>query len=58
MNGTETQSIKELVAWGGLDDAESKDPDTTWPVDPCGQKFILEGYVRGWGLTGAAVDVD
>ena len=54
----ETQSIKELVAWGGLDDAESRDPETTWPVYSRVQKFILDGYVRGWGLTGADVDVD
>ena len=53
-----TQSIKELVAWGGLDNAAEQDPQTTWPVDSRVREFIIDGYLRGWGLTGEDVDLD
>ena len=53
-----TQSIKELVAWGGLQDVEDLSPDSPWPVHSRVRDFIVDGYVRGWGLTGSDVDLD
>eukprot|EP00973_Karenia_brevis_P048206 6690311-Karenia_brevis.AAC.1 len=29
-----------------------------WPVHPDVMSFIVNGYLRGWGLSGANVDLD
>jgi hypothetical protein len=60
------KEIKELVAWGGVsvDMMKKSNEDATtactkdWPVDVKVMKFVVEGYIRGWGMSGETVDLD
>ena len=58
--------IKEYLAWGGCDLAALKSNGVprreacarAWPVHPEVFQFIVDGYLRGWGVTGGNVDLD
>ena len=60
------KEIKELVAWGGVDiqglkkaHQDSSEPCTEiWPIDQRVFKFVVDGYIRGWGMSGDNVDLD
>ena len=50
--------IKEMLAWGGICDAELRDPGEPWPVHDDVKQFVLEGYRRGLTLDASNVDLD
>ena len=60
------KEIKELVAWGGVDIQDlkkalqdSSEPCTKpWEIDSRVFKFVQDGYIRGWGMSGGNVDLD
>ena len=52
------QSIKELLAWGGTRPHDDIDVDKEWPVHDDLFDFFVNGYLRGWGMTGKTVDLD
>ena len=52
------QRIKEMLAWGGVPDAELKDAAQPWPVHQDVTQFVLEGYKRGLQLDASSVDLD
>ena len=52
------QTLKEKLAWGGTLPHPTWSPDQEWSVDDDVVDFLLEGYLRGWGLTGARVDLE
>lgn len=59
------RAIKELPAWGGtnLEELKASHSDTpdicfqSWPVHPKVFDFVVQGYLRGWGLSGRNVDL-
>ena len=52
------QHIKEMLAWGGIDDAELRNPDDPWPVHDDVKQFVVEGYKRGLTVDASNVDLD
>ena len=50
--------LKELLAWGGSEPTPAYFNSDLRPVDPQVSNFVLEGYLRGVGLTGGNVDLD
>ena len=52
------QGIKEKIAWGGLPLEAAPTCNQQWQVDEAVKTFILEGFLRGWGMTGENVDLD
>ena len=54
----EMQALKELVAWGGTLPEEGAEVRQAWPVEPAVFDFVIDGYLRGWGLTADIVDLD
>ena len=51
--------LKELLAWGGSEPNKNKlCADEVRSVDPQAAEFVLEGYLRGVGLTGENVDLE
>ena len=47
-----------MLAWGGICDAELRDPGEPWPVHDDLKQFVLEGYRRGLTLDASNVDLD
>ena len=52
------QSLKEDLAWGGAVPPTTATPDTPWSVSTEVEDFVLDSYLRGWGLSGVNVDLD
>ena len=62
-------ACEELIAWGGslpegrLELSEEMGDVTSidtrpWPVDDALQSMVIEGYLRGWGISGKNVDLE
>ena len=62
-------ACEELIAWGGslpegrLELSEERGDVTSidtrpWPVDDALQSMVIEGYLRGWGISGKNVDLE
>ncbi len=52
------QQIKEKFAWGGTLPQGTDTTESIWTVDADVVDFVVDGYLRGWGLSGSNVDLD
>ncbi len=52
------QQLKEKIAWGGSLPDGRRSADDQWPVDSEVVHFVDDGYLFGWGLSGANVDLE
>ena len=52
------QRLKELLAWGGVEASVLDHEFPTAEVHTDVFEFVMEGYLRGWGMTGQNVDLD
>ncbi len=52
------RDIKEKLAWGGTLPDETFQADKPWPVDEAIWNFIVDGYLRGWGINGSNVSLE
>ena len=43
---------------GGTIPLDNADPESSWTVDQDVEDFVVDGYLRGWGLTGQNVSLD
>ena len=52
------QKLKEMLAWGGVENAEHRQATEAWPVHRDVLNFVVEGYKRGLAFDASTIDLD